>query len=90
LAQLKLGNSYIFELVNTSQYSHPIHLYGVVFSVLDSNKSEITPYQADTVILEKYETIRVAFVADNLGRWMYHCHLIEHMKTGLMGYFEII
>ncbi len=89
LARLKLGKSYIFTLVNTSQYSHPIHLHGVVFSVLDSNKRDIKPYQADTVILGKYETIRIAFVADNPGRWMYHCHLIEHMKTGLMGYFVI-
>ncbi|NMV42871.1 multicopper oxidase domain-containing protein, partial [Vibrio parahaemolyticus] len=22
-------------------------------------------------------------------RWMYHCHVIEHMKTGLMGYIEV-
>ena len=89
LARLKLGKSYIFELVNTSQYRHPIHLHGVVFTVLNSNKREIQPYQADTVMLGKYETIRIAFVADNPGHWMYHCHLIEHMKTGLMGYFEI-
>lgn len=89
LARLTLGNSYIFELENTSQYHHPIHLHGVVFSVISSNKREITPYQADTVMLGKYETIRIAFVADNPGRWMYHCHLIEHLKTGLMGYFEI-
>ena len=89
LAKLKLGKSYIFELENTSQYHHPIHLHGVVFTVLESNKKQINPYQADTVMIGKYETIRIAFVADNPGRWMYHCHLIEHMKTGLMGYFEI-
>lgn len=89
LAKLKLGKSYIFELENTSQYMHPIHLHGVVFTVLNTNKRDIIPYQADTVILGKYETIRIAFVADNPGRWMYHCHLIEHLRTGLMGYFEI-
>lgn len=89
LARLRLGRSYVFQLENTSQYSHPIHLHGVVFTVLDSDKRPIRPYQADTVMLGKYETIRIAFVADNPGRWMYHCHLIEHLKTGLMGYFEI-
>ncbi|MBL4826725.1 MAG: multicopper oxidase domain-containing protein [Spongiibacteraceae bacterium] len=31
----------------------------------------------------------MAFVADNPGRWMYHCHVIEHMKTGLMGYITV-
>lgn len=89
LARLKLGRSYIFQLKNTSQYHHPIHLHGVVFTVLDSDKRQIKPYQADTVMLDKYETIRIAFVADNPGKWMFHCHLIEHMKTGLMGYFVI-
>ncbi len=89
LAKLQRGRSYIFELVNTSQYMHPIHLHGVVFTVLDASTRDIRPYQADTVMLGKYETIRIAFVADNPGRWMYHCHLIEHMHTGLMGYFEI-
>lgn len=89
LAELKEGRSYIFQLENTSQYHHPIHLHGVVFTVLASNKNIIKPYQADTVMLGKYETIQIAFKADNPGRWMYHCHLIEHMKTGLMGYFEI-
>ncbi len=89
LASLSLGKSYIFELENTSQYHHPIHLHGVVFSVISSNKRDIDPYQADTVMLGKYETVRIAFVADNPGRWMYHCHLIEHLKTGLMGYFDV-
>jgi len=89
LTKLKLGNSYIFELENTSQYHHPIHMHGVVFTVLSSDKREIKPYQADTVMLGKYETIRIGFVADNPGNWMYHCHLIEHMKTGLMGYISI-
>lgn len=89
LAELELGKNYIFKLENTSQYHHPIHLHGVVFTVLKSNKKTIQPYQADTVMLGKYETVHIAFVADNPGDWMYHCHLIEHLKTGLMGYFKV-
>jgi FtsP/CotA-like multicopper oxidase with cupredoxin domain len=40
-------------------------------------------------LLGKNERVRAAFVADNPGRWMYHCHVIEHLKTGLMGYIEV-
>ncbi len=29
------------------------------------------------------------FVADNLGCWIYHHHVIEHMKNGLMGYVDV-
>ena len=28
---------------------------------------------------------RVALVADNPGVWMFHCHVIDHMETGLMA-----
>ena len=89
LAELELGKSYIFELHNPSPHAHPIHLHGYTFTVIGSNKRKITPYHTDTILLAKNERARIAFVADNPGRWMYHCHVIEHMKTGLMGYIEV-
>jgi len=89
LAKLTLGKSYIFVLKNTSQYHHPIHLHGYSFTVLESDKRKIIPYIADTVMLGKNEQIKVAFVADNPGKWMFHCHVIDHMETGLMGYIEV-
>jgi FtsP/CotA-like multicopper oxidase with cupredoxin domain len=90
LATLQLGQSYIFDFHNATPHEHPIHLHGFTFTVLSSDKRDIVPYHTDTVLLEKYERARIAFVADNPGRWMYHCHVIEHMKTGLMGYIEVI
>jgi len=89
LVRLSLGKSYIFSLKNTSQYHHPIHLHGFSFTVLESDKRTIIPYIADTVMLGKNEKIKVAFVADNPGKWMFHCHVIDHMETGLMGYIEV-
>ena len=90
LATLERGKTYIFELANLTQYHHPIHLHGHTFTVLDSNKQRIEPFHSDTVLLGQNETARIAFVADNPGRWMYHCHVIEHLKTGLMGYIEVV
>jgi FtsP/CotA-like multicopper oxidase with cupredoxin domain len=89
LARLQRGKTYIFELNNLTQYHHPIHLHGHTFRVLESNKKAITPFHTDTILLGKNERVRAAFVADNPGRWMYHCHVIEHLKTGLMGYIEV-
>lgn len=89
LAQLERGKTYIFDLENMTQYHHPIHIHGHTFTVLDSDKREIVPYHTDTVLLGKNERVRAALVADNPGRWMYHCHVIEHLKTGLMGYIEV-
>ncbi|WP_235963151.1 multicopper oxidase family protein [Marinomonas colpomeniae] len=89
LAQLERGKTYLFELSNLTQYHHPIHIHGHTFTVLKSNKKAITPFHSDTVLLGKNETVIAALVADNPGRWMYHCHIIEHLKTGFMGYVEV-
>lgn len=89
LATLTLGHTYIFHLHNATPHHHPIHLHGYLFTVLSSDKREIVPYQCDTILLEKNERATIAFVADNPGRWMFHCHVIEHMKTGLMGYITV-
>jgi len=89
LATLKLGQTYLMDWYNATPHAHPIHLHGFAFTVLSSNKRKITPYLADTLVLSKHERAQVAFVADNPGRWMFHCHVIEHMKTGLMGYLTV-
>lgn len=89
LAVLKLGKTYIFELYNATPHHHPIHLHGFTFTVLHSDQREITPYHTDTILLEKNERAQVAIVADNPGDWMFHCHVIEHMATGLMGYIRV-
>ena len=29
-------------------------------------------------------------VASNLGEWMIHCHIAEHLDAGMMGSFEVV
>ena len=43
----------------------------------------------DTALLQAHETVEVAFVADNPGDWVLHCHVIEHQKTGLSTYLRV-
>ena len=90
IARLKQGGHYIFVLRNMAQYQHPIHLHGMSFKVLDSDRKDIVPYFTDTYLLGKNETARIAFVADNPGVWMFHCHVIDHMETGLMAAIEVV
>lgn len=89
LVTLARGKSYVFELRNLSQYQHPVHLHGMTFKVLSSNRRKIEPWFTDTYLLGKNETARVALVADNPGTWMFHCHVVDHMETGLMGAIEV-
>lgn len=89
LALMKLGKSYILRLRNESPNAHPIHLHGVSFQLLRSNKRKLPPLVTDTALLLEEETLEVALVADNPGDWAFHCHVIEHQKTGLAGFLRI-
>lgn len=90
IATLDFGKSYIFELRNLSQYHHPIHLHGMTFCVLSSNRRKIDPWFTDTYLLGRNESAQIAFVADNPGVWMFHCHVVDHMDTGLMAAIEVV
>jgi FtsP/CotA-like multicopper oxidase with cupredoxin domain len=89
LARLALGRSYVFRLRNASKLMHPVHIHGHTFKVLRSDKRPLPVHFADTVLLLPEETVEVAFVADNPGNWMFHCHVIEHQETGMMGYVQV-
>lgn len=85
----KKNGHYILDMHNASPYHHPVHMHGHTFLVYERDGVAVEPYFTDTILLQKYEKAKVAFVADNPGDWMFHCHIIEHMKTGFMGYFRV-
>jgi FtsP/CotA-like multicopper oxidase with cupredoxin domain len=90
LLSLKLGRSYLIELVNQTSWHHPVHLHGHVFRVLSKNGKEVLPRQwADTVLLEPDSRAEIALAADNPGNWMLHCHVLEHQATGMMAVVRV-
>lgn len=89
LAELKRGRTYIAELFNTTPHWHPMHLHGHTFRVLRSSKDKVRPHWADTVLVGPDERVEIAFVAGEPGDWMFHCHIIEHQETGMMGYLRV-
>ncbi len=89
IATLDRGRSYVFELANLTPHLHPVHIHGYTFKVLSSDQRTVVPHHADTVLLEPKERLRVAIKADNPGDWMFHCHIIEHQETGMMGYIRV-
>ncbi len=90
LVTLNMGESVVLRLRNESPNLHPIHLHGLTFRPIRSNKREVIPNMTDTALLLKDEVLDIALVADNPGNWAFHCHVIEHQKTGLAGYIEVV
>ncbi len=89
LAEMKLGRTYVLNLENVTPHAHPIHLHGMNFHVLSSSKGPVAPLVSDTYLMLPDEKVRLAVVADNPGDWVFHCHIIEHQKTGMTGYFRV-
>ncbi len=86
----KKGESVILAIRNDTAFAHPIHLHGHTFRVLTRNgkPDPDRPWQ-DTVLLTVDGEVEIAFVADNPGDWMLHCHILEHQKSGMMGHFRV-
>ena len=85
---LTKGQRVEIELVNHTMMAHPMHLHGHVFQVIAVNGAPINGAVRDTVIVPSMGSVRIAFNADNPGRWAFHCHNLYHMMTGMMTEFR--
>lgn len=71
--------------INRSAAHHPMHPHGHHMLVLERNGRPVTgsPWLTDTLNVGPGETYRVAFLADNPGIWMDHCHNLQHASVGM-------
>ena len=87
---LQRGRSYVFAMENDTAWHHPMHLHGHVFQMIarDGAKLARTEWR-DTVLMHPHERVEIAFVADNPGDWMLHCHVLEHQAGGMMAVVRV-
>jgi FtsP/CotA-like multicopper oxidase with cupredoxin domain len=81
---IRMGQRVVIEMQNRTMMAHPMHLHGHHFQVIALNGSELEGAVRDTVLVPMMGTVRIAFDADNPGRWPFHCHNLYHMVTGMM------
>jgi len=72
-------------LRNTTMMSHPMHLHGHVFQVVAIDGRRFSGARRDTVLVPPKTALTIAFDADNPGTWLFHCHNLYHMISGMMG-----
>ena len=86
---LGMGQRVEIDLVNRSMMAHPIHLHGHAFQVIAIDGRPIQGAVRDTVLVTRMMgRVRIAFDADNPGRWAFHCHNLYHMITGMLTEFR--
>lgn len=89
---VKVGELQIWEIANISLMDHPFHLHGFFFQVIEEN-GKAPAYLAwkDTYNLPPRSKVKIAWLPDNRpGKWMFHCHILEHHAAGMMAHFEVV
>lgn len=101
-----LGTSEVWEFVNRSGMSHPMHMHLVMFQPVNRQDFEVVGGQIvpigdpipppaneagwkDTIMCQPNQITRVvAKFEDYVGKYAYHCHILEHEEHAMMRQFE--
>ena len=83
----KAGETQVWTVTNTTDWSHPLHLHGFFFLVLDETGAPVRPIEwKDTVDIPHGRTVRLAVGFDDRpGTWIFHCHVLDHADGGLLS-----
>ncbi len=85
------GRTVVLTMRNDTAWWHPMHLHGHTYRELERDGRPVDgrPWR-DTSLMAPRETLQVAFVADNPGDWILHCHVLEHHAGGLGAQFRVL
>jgi len=70
---------------------HPFHLHGAGRFLVLSRDGVVEPNLVwkDTVLVRTGQVVDILFDVSNPGLWMAHCHIAEHMQSGMMFSFNV-
>jgi FtsP/CotA-like multicopper oxidase with cupredoxin domain len=98
-ARPRLGDVEIWHIQNqlalgVGGMDHPVHVHLVNFQILDRNGAKPAPYEAgwkDTVLVPRGEEVRVIMPFEGFrGKYIMHCHNLEHEDAAMMTNFEVM
>lgn len=82
---------YTFEIDNKTEMFHPFHIHGQLFQIvaLDDLPTNYLAWK-DTFNVPPSTKMTVVGLLNNPGKWLYHCHILEHEELGMMGELDVI
>jgi FtsP/CotA-like multicopper oxidase with cupredoxin domain len=91
--KVPLGSTERWELVNSSPVTHFVHLHEELWRTLRRDGAPPPPWEQgyeDTWRLDPGESVVVAArFTDYTGRFMIHCHMLDHEDDGMMATFDV-
>jgi len=98
LFSAKKGQTVELDMINNTAFAHAMHMHGHHMSEVRRVRQtrqgpRFMPSRADwrdTVLVDRAEAVKIRFLADNPGKWMIHCHMLEHQAGGMSTWFEVV
>jgi FtsP/CotA-like multicopper oxidase with cupredoxin domain len=87
---LKQGKRYQIRMRNASDDIHPVHLHRHSFELTYIAGKPTAGVMKDVVMLGGYQEAKIAFIADNPGLTLFHCHQQLHMDFGFMALIDYV
>jgi FtsP/CotA-like multicopper oxidase with cupredoxin domain len=81
--KVKSGQRIAVKFINETGMSHPMHLHGHTFQVIEINGKPLNGALRDTILVPGKTSVTVAFDANNPGTWYLHCHILWHLAAGM-------
>ena len=88
LIEADLGETIRIAITNDTMWPHAMHLHGHHFRQIAAD-GKAGPLR-DTLLMDRGENAEIAFVADNPGDWLLHCHMLEHSAGGMMTWLRVV
>ena len=89
-----LGTTETWQITNKTRVSHLMHMHHTDWYMLERNGRPPDPWEdclKETFFLNPRDTILVAgHFSDFTGKYVIHCHMLDHEDHGLMGQFEVV
>ncbi len=87
LANLSRGEHVWLKIRNATAFPHAMHLHGMHFHEVEAD-GRLGPLR-DTTLIFGDQSREIAFVADNPGNWLLHCHMLAHAASGMTTRIEV-
>lgn len=93
-AHPRLGTTETWEIHNKTSVAHVMHLHHTDWYLLERNGRKPPPWEdclKETFFVFPNEKILVAgHFSDYTGKFVIHCHMLDHEDHGLMGQFQVV
>jgi FtsP/CotA-like multicopper oxidase with cupredoxin domain len=93
--RFRVGDQVKIRLVNEMDSDHPMHhpfhIHGAGRFLILARNGEVEPNLVwkDTVLVRTGEVVDILLDVTNPGMWMAHCHIAEHLESGMMFSFDV-